>query len=140
MTTLSDLKDALKYVEELDEAGTPVPWYDEETVTSYGNLIWTEGVQSDPSDPTGQTAMQTQDVLVQRIVRMEDARLIAMLRNTLIASHILPLEHAIDTYPDPDGVYAAYVGAYEDAIKYWEKINAPAIALAALLLAYKDGS
>ncbi|MGE0141315.1 MAG: hypothetical protein AB7R77_26260, partial [Ilumatobacteraceae bacterium] len=42
----------------------------------YGRLVWGVGVDYDPSDPTGQTAMQTQEIVAQQIPRAADAEFI----------------------------------------------------------------
>ena len=57
-------------------AVTGGPWSVAETET-YGRLVWGIGVDYDPRDPSGQTAMQTQASVAQQIPRAADAEFIA---------------------------------------------------------------
>jgi hypothetical protein len=66
-------------IEAREQAATQGPWHVEET-EAYGRLIWASGTTYDPSDPTGQTAMQFQDLLVQQISEAADADFIAHAR------------------------------------------------------------
>lgn len=68
----------------LAEAATAGPWSPAETET-YGRLLWASGTDYDPSDPTGQTAMQTQELVVQHVDSAETAEFIAAAREAVPA-------------------------------------------------------